>query len=483
MRKLSDRVVLLKYSVLVLAALIGVLFILGRIAGRESVSASVNGPSPSHTGAPGESTCIECHTSFPVDTGNGEVTISGVPANYLPNQQVAITVVTSDAGPSASEFGFQLTAVDSLGHTVGTYSLPAQNPVRMQVLTGFVGGLPRNYVEHTIDGVFLPNVFGHNTWTFTWNAPDKRVGKVDFYAAGNGANGDGTSSGDYIYTTSASSLSGSAIANFDGDTKSEISVFRPANGTWYSLNSSNGNFVATAFGTSGDRIAPGDYDGDGKTDNAVFRPSNGTWYVLGSTSGFSAVKFGTDGDIPVPGDYDGDGKTDIAVYRPSNGTWYLNQSTAGFAAVAFGISEDKPVPGDFDADGKTDIAVYRPSAGTWYELRSTSGFAATQFGISEDKPVQGDYDGDGTTDIGVFRPSNGNWYILNSGAGFWTAHFGQSTDTPSPADFDGDGKTDIAVFRSSQGTWYGLRSTDSSLMVAAFGANGDVPVPSGYVPQ
>jgi hypothetical protein len=271
------------------------------------------------------------------------------------------------------------------------------------------------------------------------------------------------------------------IADFDGDGKTDVSVFRPASGDWFVTNSSNNQFVAAQFGASGDIIAPGDYDGDGRTDRAVFRPSNGTWYILRSSGGFVATQFGQNGDIPAAGDYNGDGVTDISVFRPSNGSWYrINSSGGQFVAVQFGANGDKAVPADYDGDGSTDIAVWRPSDGVWYQLRSTSGFTATQFGASGDKPAQSDFDGDDKTDLAVFRPSDGTWYLLRSQAGFTATQFGISTDTPAPADYDGDGKSDIAVYRD--GNWYQLRST-SGFTAVQFGIAGDKPVPAGYLPQ
>ncbi len=275
-----------------------------------------------------------------------------------------------------------------------------------------------------------------------------------------------------------------ASADFDGDAKTDFSVFRPSVGAWFIQNSTNNSFRGLSFGLGTDIPVPEDYDGDNITDVAVYRPSDGGWYFLRSSdNSFGAITFGASSDIPVAGDYDGDNKSDFVVFRPSEGNWYrLNSSNNNFVAVTFGAATDKPIPADFDGDGRTDVSVFRPGNGTWYSLNSADGaFYGVQFGANGDIPVVGDYDGDGRADRAVFR--NGYWYILQSFDGsFKAVTWGAETDIPVAGDYDGDGKTDAAVYRPSTGSWYVLQTSNNAIKAGQFGVREDIPLPKLDIP-
>jgi hypothetical protein len=269
-------------------------------------------------------------------------------------------------------------------------------------------------------------------------------------------------------------------ADFDGDGRTDLSVFRPSNGFWY-YDGSIAGFQAVQFGESTDIPAPADFDNDHKTDISVFRPSTGFWYRLNSSDGtFYFVNFGLNGDIPQACDYDGDGTPDQAVFRPSSGTWYWLRSIDGqYAGMQFGQNGDKPVAGDYDGDGRMDLGVFR--GGIWYRfLLNSNTLLGEQFGIDTDMPVQADYDGDDRDDVAVFRPAEGNWYFhLSSNSQYGGIHWGQNGDIPVPGDYDADNRSDVAVYRD--GTWF-LNQTTAGSFAAAFGLPGDTPIPKKYIP-
>ncbi len=277
--------------------------------------------------------------------------------------------------------------------------------------------------------------------------------------------------------------SGRTAFDYDGDHKTDISVFRPSDGAWY-LQQSQAGLFGMLFGFGSDKIAPADYDGDGKTDIAVYRPSTGIWYVLKSTDGtVEYYVFGLAEDLPTPADYDGDGKADVSVYRPSTGTWYRQDSSDGsFHGIQFGATEDKPTIGDWDGDGKSDIAVFRPSTGAWYRINSGNGSIYGElFGFGTDVITPADFDGDHKMDLAAYRPSTGIWYVkFSSNSTYDYKVFGLANDIPAVGDFDGDGKADVSVFRPSDGTWYRQNSSNDAYVAFQFGANGDKPTMTAF---
>lgn len=145
-------------------------------------------------------------------------------------------------------------------------------------------------------------------------------------------------------------------ADFDGDLKTDFAIVRAdqageANLVWFVLGSNfdYGFGFFARWGSPGDMPVPADYDGNGKADITIFRPSTGLWAGLPSTlqAGPAGTQFGvqwgTNGDIPQPADYDGDLKADQAVFRPSNNTWYILRSATNTATITpLGTTGDKP---------------------------------------------------------------------------------------------------------------------------------------------
>ena len=136
-----------------------------------------------------------CHFDFDQNFGLGAVGISGLPTQWVPGTTYTIDVTVSDPNPDldASAFGFQMTAVDSVGVQAGSFS-PASG---IEVQASEVGGHLLEHVQHS------EPLAGDRTATFTfdWTAPATTdTGTVRFNVGGVAADGSGFAFGDYVYT-------------------------------------------------------------------------------------------------------------------------------------------------------------------------------------------------------------------------------------------------------------------------------------------
>jgi len=463
-----------------------------------------------------------------VDTaGNAYVTGSTSSTNFPTSSALQITyggggdafvtkisttgalVYSTYLGGSGSDYGSQI-AVDSGFNAYvigGTWSF--NFPIVRALQPFLAGGLDAFITKLNAAGTGLVySTYLGGAGNEATSAGDDRTAGIAVDSAGNAYVTGDTTSVDYPLSNPlqltgtqeafvakiSALLPGSLRANmvdYDGDSTTDITIWRPNTGQWWIRNSKAPPQIVTnaMWGLSTDIPVTGDYDGDGKTDIAVWRPSTGEWFIWrSSTPGtYTYAKWGQSTDIPVPGDYDGDGKTDIAIYRPSTSAWYIipsgNPSHPMY--TQWGTTGDKPVPGDYDGDGKTDIAIYRPTTGWWFIIPTSnpsSYIYDTQWGITGDQPVPGDYDGDGKTDIAVYRPTTGQWYIIPSsspGSYIYNTQWGLTGDQPAPGDYDGDGKMDIAVYRPTTGEWFIIPSSNRGTYIyTQLGVATDIPITS-----
>ncbi|MCP4145982.1 MAG: T9SS type A sorting domain-containing protein [bacterium] len=144
------------------------------------------------TNAPGEGNCTGCHSSFPLNSGSGLLSISGLDGEYDAGQSYDLVVSLDD--PNAQRWGFEFTIIGDNGQEIG--SLTSLDSHTQTSASG-----SKTYAKQTSIGSQNGTTTGV-TWTVRWTAPASGAGDAFFYMAGNAANGNFSTSGDRIYAIS-----------------------------------------------------------------------------------------------------------------------------------------------------------------------------------------------------------------------------------------------------------------------------------------
>lgn len=142
------------------------------------------------TGAPGEGTCIDCHSVSTLFEGSNENQLtmingsSEVVTTYTPGETYTLELiqVTNIGGTG----GFEITGLDNTATKAGTFTANLTFETKKLASGG------REWITHT-------NNTPPEPWKWTWTAPVTNVGPITFYIASNKSNGTSSHFGDEIH--------------------------------------------------------------------------------------------------------------------------------------------------------------------------------------------------------------------------------------------------------------------------------------------
>jgi hypothetical protein len=305
------------------------------------------------------------------------------------------------------------------------------------------------------------------------------------------------------------------IADFDGDRREDIVIFRPQG-------------QSTTWGA---RVAPGEVDFVVRYSGAGYSAHAGHGYFNLATQPASATAGVTPAEIPIVADYDRDGLADYGVFDPRTGNYRIAFSMSNYRVIgsgSMGISDPTgasglvAIPGHYTSNSRLQLAVVRtggasasgrfdiflsglinprPSdfagTGTSYSLpagHNISGAEVAAEQIFKVKPAPGtvsvpafaDYDDDGITELGWLSWYGGNLAYQVAGSVLGPrasslANFLESDSEPATTpmntrmnpfdiDFDSSGNlfysdpVDGRIWRIDNNSLDGVATSDTSSM-------------------
>jgi hypothetical protein len=311
-------------------------------------------PPNGYTGAPPSgNTCASsqggCHAG---GSGTGMVTISGLPATVTPNTVYPLTIMVERTNSIPQKAGLQLVAQQSNNNNAGTLTNPG-----LFSTVQFSGG--KYFFEHTSPVSYTGDVA---SFTVDWTAPASSNGNITLYTAANLADGNGSSTGDVIVTTSVTTMlvggstpvdvtiSSTNVSCFGGNNGSATANPTGGGGAPYTYAWSNGGSTATISNLSAGNYTvtvTGSNGGTGSASVQITQPAQLTATIIDQVNITCAIPTGS-------ATVQAGGGTSPYNYAWSNGQ---NGQTATLSAGPFSITLT-------DAHGCTAVAAGSISTNT-----------------------------------------------------------------------------------------------------------------------
>ncbi|MBL8211223.1 MAG: hypothetical protein JNK87_10955 [Bryobacterales bacterium] len=246
---------------------------------------------PGLTGAPGEGTCAQCHTSAP-NTRNGRISVDfGGLLTYTPGVKQTVTVRVHPGLSVNFATGFMASPRLASGANAG--ELTAGNRTIVQTNNGF------QYVSQT---TISPDL----SFSFDWTPPAAASGNITFYFSAVAGPGDLTANAiDEVYNSTF--------------TLRPISV-TPPSGYRYTFFNLNGSTSSRATGVSSNGLVTGSFVSAGKS-RGFIRAADGSITAFDVPASTNTYPLGINASGVVVGGYDNTNGQRRGFLRRADGTF------------------------------------------------------------------------------------------------------------------------------------------------------------------
>ena len=190
-----------------------------------------------YTGANG-STCVDCHSSFGLNSGGGSVAVNGLPtSDYVPGKKYDFSLTITHGEADRKRWGFSIKAVNGTGNSVGSFSSSNSNA-------------DPNGDELSHSGAISTG--STNTYTYDnlyWTAPSAAGEKINFYYVGNASDNSGDNQGDYIYSSMTTVALPLTLKDFTARTVNDAVLLN-----WQTTQQVNSSFFTIQKSVDGQRF-------------------------------------------------------------------------------------------------------------------------------------------------------------------------------------------------------------------------------------